>query len=405
MSKRPLHLSYSSISSFKACPMRFNNAYVKGIRKAEETESQRMGTNWHRILDIVSRAAGGVCEVCAKLPCMSPDPDCTLCAGEGFYPEDPMESVARELNRIYAKVNFDPEQAKLERTKLIYALAGYRWYYGNVKEDVLCREEHFELPLINPESGRALPNVKLVGCIDKILGHEGQPAIKEHKSTSSSIASDSTYWSHLQLDTQTTLYLYAAQRLQLAGELAGWGIKAKDPLINTILYDVWHKPTIAPKKLSQADSKKFVETGEYMGQKFKVETTYMEGPGTRLIACAVNDEIAIGEDGAKEGTFAIRETDEMYGARLLKDMTERPEFYFCCKPLNKTAKQIKAFEWELLNIYRTMQNMIKTNHWYTNEHQCEATFKCQYLEYCYNGIELTVDNVPSGMKLIFDKEG
>jgi len=397
MSKGPLHLSYSAISAFKSCPVRFKNAYVLGIRPAEKTESLRVGTNWHRILDIISRAVGGVCEKCAKLS--KPDPECALCAGEGFYPKDPMESVARELNRIYEKVNFDPSLARLERTKLIYALAGYRWYYGDVEEKVLCREEFFELPLINPETGRALPGVKLVGCIDKIVNHEGRPAIKEHKSTSSSLSSDSTYWSHLTLDTQTTLYLYAAQQLQKAGELAGWGIKAKDPLINTILYDTFHKPTIVPKKLSQADSKKFVETGEYMGQKFEVPLLTDEAEDTII----VNDEVAVIEPGAKEGTFAIRETCDMYGARLLMDITERPEFYFCCKPLNKTTDQIKAFEYELYNIYRTIQNMIKTKHWYGNEHQCEATFKCSYLESCYNGIELTVDNVPSGMKLIFEE--
>ena len=94
----------------------------------------------------------------------------------------------------------------------------------------------------------------------------------------------------------------------------------------------------------------------------------------------------------------------MYGARLLKDITERPEFYFACKPLTKTTKQIKAFERQLYNLYCTMKHMKETDSWYTNEHQCEATFKCDYIDSCYNGVELTVDNVPSGMKLIFGED-
>lgn len=396
MDKRPLHLSYSSISAFKSCPIRFRNAYVLGIRPIEETESQRIGSNWHRILDIISRKPGSVCERCAKHS--ANDPNCSLCAGTGFFPENLMEAASRELNRIYADKEFiDLERMEIERTKLIYSLCGYKWQYQDQPEEVLGREEHFKLPLINPESDRALPNVKLVGCIDKFIKWEGRPAIKEHKSTSKSIDPDSTYWGHLNLDTQTTLYLYAARKLQQKDELRSFGIKATDPLINTILYDVWHKPTINPKKLTQTDSKKFVEDGEYMGQEFDVICPPdADGPmcNGKLLDC---------EPGKKEGTFAIIETPEMYGARLLLDITERPEFYFACKEISRTDKEMQSFEYELLNIYRTMQHMIKTDHWYGNEHQCEATFKCSYIESCYNGIELSLDNIPNGMKVIFNE--
>ena len=110
------------------------------------------------------------------------------------------------------------------------------------------------------------------------------------------------------------------------------------------------------------------------------------------------------EPGKKEGTFAIKETPEMYGARLLADIGERPEFYFRCVEISRTDKEMRSFEWELLNIYRTMQNMIKTNNWYGNEHQCQATFTCDYMPFCYNNIELSVDEIPDGFKLIFNKE-
>ena len=110
------------------------------------------------------------------------------------------------------------------------------------------------------------------------------------------------------------------------------------------------------------------------------------------------------ELGAKPGTFTIHETPEMYGARLLADIGERPEFYFRCVELSKTDKQMKAFEYELLNIYRTMQEMIKTGHWYGNEQQCEAKYKCDYLPMCYNGVDLENSECPDGFKLIFEEE-
>jgi hypothetical protein len=408
--KRKLHLSASAIAAFKACPISFKNAYVLGIRPEEDTEARRVGTNWHRLLEVVSMKPGSVCPECAPGDCN--DPNCALCDGTGFLPDDIMDAVTRELNRIYEGSYKDPDAIAIERAKLMYMLLGYRWMYYLDDPDVeqektITREQHFDLGLINPETGRALPGVKLVGKIDKIITTTGGVlAIKEHKSTSSSLDSDSDYWGHLNLDTQTKLYLYAIRRMQKNGELAPWGVKETDPLISTIKYDVMRKPTIKPKKLSQSDSKKFVETGKYFNQVFdltyeSVPKIVMDVVGGGLLIDGVLAEVT---PGAKEGTFAIRETPEMYGARLLADIGERPEFYFRCVEMTRTDKEMEAFEYELFNIYRTMQNMIKTDHWFGNEHHCEAKYKCDYIGVCYNNVEISEGNVPEGFKCIFKKE-
>jgi len=169
--------------------------------------------------------------------------------------------------------------------------------------------------------------------------------------------------------------------MQLNGELAPWGIKATDPLINTVKYDVWHKPSIKPKFLTQAESKKFVEGGEYFNQKFEVKTEFTpeQDQVTGVDRVIVNGEITEIKGGARPGTFQIQETPDMYGARLLADIGERPEFYFRCVELTKTDKEMESFEWELLYVYRTMQNMIKTGHWYGDEHHCEAKYPCPYI--------------------------
>ena len=323
-----------------------------------------------------------------------------MCGGTGFLPDDLMDAVTRELNSIYSGDYADPTAMEVERVKLLYSLCGYRWVYADQPEEVLTREQYFDMSLINPKSGRSLLNVRLVGCIDKIIMWNGRPAIKEHKSTGKSVDPDSTYWGHLNLDTQTTLYLYAARRMQADDLLQPWGIKSTDPPINTILYDVWHKPTISPKKLTQAESKAFMADGMYCGQEFEV-LPMTDGVEEMIM---VNGKEAQYEPGAKEGTFAIRETPEMYGARLLADIGERPEFYFRCVELSKTDKELERFEQKLVNTYRSIQFARKTDCWDQNEKQCEATFKCDYIGQCYNGVEIDPGLPPEGMKCIFNIE-
>ena len=357
-----IHLSASAIKCFKACPLRYYGTYDQGIRRIEDTEAQRIGTNWHRILEVNSLG---------------------------------MDVVIAHLNGAYGGTpdHMDKEALEIERIKLLYSLTGYNWYYQDKNEEVLATEIPFEIPVINPKTGRTLPNVIIKGKIDKLIRIDGQIFIKEHKSTSNSVDPDSRLWKALNLDTQTNLYVYAARKLGY--DVAG------------VYYDCWHKPGISPKKLTQADSKAFVSInsdtcGEYCGEKFKITTNLEDGPDCGKMF--INSTAPVIEAGAKEGTFAIRETPEMYGARLLVDISERPEFYFGCKELTKTDTEMKRFEWELYNIYKTIRNMKKTGHWYGDESQCEATFTCDFIESCYNNKPISVKDMPEGMECIYEGE-
>jgi len=415
---KKLILSASSISAFKACPVRFRNAYVYGIRPVEDKESQRVGTNWHSILEVASLVPGSECTnnsitgLCVPL--------CPICAGTGKVPDDIMEAVTRVLNRTYEDIEFnDPEAKEVERVTLLHALAGYRWHYGEQQKPVVATEQYFSLSLLNPDTGFPVPDVFIEGRIDKLIEIANGIAVKEHKSTSKSIDPDSTYWSHLNLDVQTTMYIYAARRMQQHEtpcehpgclnhlshpcENCGRG----GPLINTVKYDVYHKPTIRPKKLTQGESKKFVADGMYMGQEFEVDRgeDITKGDGSVVANFRINGIYAEIEPGKKEGTFAIRETPDMFGARLLKDITERPEFYFRCVELTRTDAELKAFEYQLYDIAKDMQSKIRADRWWTNEHQCEATFRCDYIEQCYNHETVDQDHVPDGFKCIFRKDG
>ena len=397
---KKLILSASSIGNFKACPIRFRNAYVHGIRKIEDSESQRIGTSWHLLLETASLVPGSGCP---NAPCHEDPQDCMICEGSNYVPDDIMEAVTRVLNRAYEGIEFnDPEAKEIERVTLLHALAGYRWHYDDTLEPVVATEQYFSLPLLNPQTGHPVPDVFIEGRIDKLIELANGIAVKEHKSTNKSIDPDSTYWGHLNLDVQTTMYIYAARRMQIEkiGQLKGMTVgDFSHYLINTVKYDVYHKPTIRPKKLTQGDSKKFVKDGMYCGQEFEVVNNIDtdSDPG----GLYVNKTIAQTEPGSKPGTFTIRETPDMFGARLLKDITERPEFYFRCIELTRTDAELKAFEQELYDIHMDMKYKIRSGRFWHNEKQCEATFRCDYMNECYNHIQVDPDHIPDGFKRIF----
>ncbi|GAG89375.1 unnamed protein product, partial [marine sediment metagenome] len=286
----------------KACPIRYRNAHYYGIRPIVDTEAQRVGTNWHAIQEINGMKPGSNCP---RHKYDIPSKECTLCCGSGYIPDDIMGAVVQELNRVYNEIPdvMNKEKLEVERIILLYSLSGYNWLYQNQQEEVLATEIKFEIPVINPETGRALPNVVNRGKIDKLIRKDGLIYVKEHKSTSSSVDPDSNLWNHLTLDTQTNNYVYAARKLKDLGQLIKYGI-AKDVIIAGVYFDVWHKPGIRPKKLSQADSKKFVEDGMYCGQEFEVlcDAHVEDDPDIKF---TINSKIADIELGKKPGTFAI----------------------------------------------------------------------------------------------------
>jgi hypothetical protein len=372
-----IKLSASTISSWKACPVRYLHRKVNQIAVVKETDSRRMGTNWHMLQELYHT-----------------DP------GE----KELMQVIADYINDQYEIVppNKTHEDWAVERTILLYSMSGFNWYYGQqpVQYEVIASEVEFEIPLIDLE-GNEIEGVVIRGKIDQLVRDErGNVYVREFKSTSTSL-DDESYWGHLNLDVQTSLYIVAANMLKNAGELKQYGIEPDDPVINGILYNVWHKPGIGPKALTQKDSKAFVETGVYCSTEFEVNWAGERGEEPSV---SVNGVLAIVEPGKKEGTFAIHETPEMFGARLLQDITERPEFYFRQEELTRTNKEIRSFITELNNIHQMIKYQQENKLWFKDERQCKATFHCEYIPLCYNNIEVDPDNPPDGYQSIREVE-
>jgi len=358
--------SATSITTYKTCPMKYRLKHVLRLQPIKEADVLRWGTNWHRCLEIL-RAD-----------------DCA----------DPGKALVRHMNEVYADKppNVDAVDWEVERTVLLYSALGWAWYWKDDQLDVVAQEVKFEREINSVYTRR--------GKIDKIIRVDDRPLILEHKSTSKPIDSGSAYWNLLNMDSQITLYLIEARHLQLTGQLEQYGIKPADLLISGMLYDVWHKPTIRPKKLSQADSKKFVEIGEYCGEKFKIEIRPEPADGAVGDDIFVNDVLARVTPGKKEGAFTIRETPEMFGARLLADIRGNPEKHFARKEVTRTDKELERFDKEYYNLARTAAFMERQNLWFANEHSCNATYRCEYHGICWYGLDVENGSIPDGFERV-----
>lgn len=393
--------SATAISNLKACPTRFQLAHVEGLREIETSESRRVGTNWHKCLEIATLMPGEPC------PLMGRDiaymPECPICGTSGIVPDEtPIDRVHRWLNYWYGETphGLSTVNREVERAILAYSVAGWLWYYGENEVETVGREVAFRLPILHPIVQTHLSGHPRVGKIDRLVRSAGRVMLGEYKSTSKPIDSGASYWARLNLDTQISFYLNAARELQVIGKLEQYGLNETDPLISGVLYDVWHRPAIRPKKLTQSDSKAFVETGRYHNQEFMIKNS--AGP-----TCVVDGVVAEIEPGAREGTFTIRETPDMFGARLLHDICANPERHFVRREIARTDDELKDAEFEAYNVYCAMKMFEESGRWWRNADQCEATFRCPYTPICYNRVDVTDGHTPAGFRRIYpvqDKE-
>jgi hypothetical protein len=364
-------------------------AYVEGLRQDTDTDSQRQGTAWH-----------GAHEACAN-------------ALKDWLPADQetirdvgVPAALAYLENRYRDIPAYKTAADwaLERQILTVSIVGYYWYWQNDPIEFLASEVPFDLPVHEPRTGMPLPlaDVKRVGKIDHVIKWQGSVGALERKSTSRSITPDSDYWDKGKKDTQVSMYALAMKDMAERAENHDPFGADCDRFGNT-LYDVWHKPTIKPCMLTQAETKSFLASGEYYGRPFDVEapthTGHPDGDVTAVDVSGERCEIEWGKKG-----FAIKETIEMFGARLLADIYERPDHYFARREIARTDEELRAFRKELFAIYRSQRMMTEVGTWFSNEAQCKATFTCPFYAVCYGpGADSVCDGktTPPGFKRIF----
>lgn len=344
-----LYLSASRIGDWKDCPTLYKLPVVDRVYPDVTADPLRIGTNWHKIQEVV---------------------------GSCIAKDDFSDALTDYINEMYMEcpTHKSMEEWLVERNTFLYTAWAYFNHYDDSDVEIIASELKFELPLLHPESGRAIPNVRIRGIIDKIVNYPDRGLfIREYKSTSDSVEDESSFWKNLRMALQPSIYYDAAKRM-------GYDIQG-------IEYDVWHKPTIRPKFLTQKDTKDMITTGKYLNQVFGIEVD-----GDNITVEGEQAEIKEGKQAN-----AIKETARMFGVRLYEDIQGRPGFYFNRREISRTHDDMETYKWELYCVYHTIKDMIRSGRWFKNEKHCERMGRCQYTPICYNQINVE-EYVPDGFR-------
>jgi len=235
---------------------------------------------------------------------------------------------------------------QLAAWKVRALITGYHDRWKSAPFGVLGVEETFQLPIVNPETGRSSRTYQQGGRFDLMVNFDSRTWMVEHKTTSEEIADPSaSYWRRLAIDGQVSMYA-----------LANWQSGRK---LDGTIYDVIRKPTIRPKQITKADQKTMIEA---------------------LIYCEFSiDE----EDVAEADGNEFSETPKLYSLRLLRDCLDNPGKYYQRRPVPRLDNEMLEWAGELWQVAQDIRTTESSGAHYRNSGACMNFGRpCDYLGLC-----------------------
>jgi len=339
-------------------------SYVVGLRRIVDEKPLRMGKVFHIGLDLRAKGLSSEKAVTEALK---------------FY-DTGFDNVAEESLPDWL----------LEREIVGRLLSGYFWRWSEPDHQIkiLESERFFEMPIVNPDTGRSSRTYRAFGVVDKIgMLPDNRLTNVEHKTTSTDLSPESDYWKRLRIDSQISMYVLAAQYL-------GYDI-------NTTLYDVTRKPTLAkPITLTQKATAELILSGRYLHKFTKDEKlTVIDTYDVKYdkVSFAVNAQEAQIVPGKKG--FAIIETLEMYGDRLTADIARRPDFYFARREIHRLESDLDDARYELWQTAKILRDCYRHGRWPRNTGACIGYGTCPYFDLCTNGYDPESGLIPEGYEI------
>lgn len=319
-------LTNSRRNSFGSCHRKHYFEYELAVRPVQDAEALRFGALIHAALE-------------AWLLHLWEGPDAAL-----------REALAAILANA----------PKAEADAYVQAVAramveGYHDRWHAEATEVLAVEQHFEIPLLNPDTNGQSRTWKLAGKIDGIVrSADGKVRILEHKTTRDQLAADSRYWTKLAIDGQVSGYYMGAKAL-------GYEVEG-------CLYDVLRKPALRPAQVPVLDE-----------------------DGVRIVLDANGDRVRT-KDGKKwretgdssQGyvqQFRTETADELY-ARLRADIAANPDAYFRRLEVPRLDADLVEYLSDMWAVGREIAEAQNSGRWPKNPRSCDSYGTCSYFEVC-----------------------
>jgi hypothetical protein len=248
----------------------------------------------------------------------------------------------------------------------------YHWRYSDfiAQCKTIATELQFEVPIINPDSGRSARIATFAGKIDALIKlPDGRIAVLEHKTTSGDIKPESAYWKRLRVDTQIARYVIASRHLGYQ--------------IDTVWYDVIAKPSL----------------------RAGIGAPLLDDNGVKIVLDA-NGERVRTKDGKK-----FRETGSTADGYVLQTRPETPDEwrerlhaaiiadvdgYFSQREIPRTDAEIDEARRDLWDHAQVVHQCDKEGRWPRNSSACVGYYQCQYLDLCSANLSPNDDTIPEG---------
>lgn len=336
-------LTHSRKDAFKTCRRKHWYGYELKLRRVDDARALRMGSAYHDGIAALGRGES-VEEACA---------------------------VVRS-NYAHCPEQFDQYEWDIECETVMRLVCAYEWRWSAAPLENVAVERAFQLPLINPETGKRTPIFDWAGKIDGIVRLEdGRLAVKESKLFGDDISQDSSLWRRMRMDPQVSDYVHAARQLGHA--------------VDTVLYDVARKPTIQPTAVPILD-----------GDGLKI---VLDLHGDRVLN-AGNKSWRQTADKDKGYTLQSRPmTPEEWGEKLTKDICERPDYYFArveIARMDADVMECQVEQWELQQAIREAQ---RTGRWYRTVSKQTCPW-CEYFDLCSTSQTIDPAHPPVGFEIL-----
>lgn len=204
-------------------------------------------------------------------------------------------------------------------------MRGYhlRWHAEPLQ--TLKAEHEFDMPIVNPATGRASRTYTLRGKIDALVTDGNRQYLVEHKTTTQDITEGSAYWRRLRMDGQVSVYYGAF------------------PDVAGCIYDVIRRPLLRRLKATPMESRKFTAKGAlYASQRADDEP--MEEFRARLQAAIAEDPDSYFKRGVVvrlESEMREHQADVWQQANLMREMANdnlHPRNPDSCVQFNRTCE-------------------------------------------------------------------